>query len=870
MPNSGSPTNTIIGRFLAKGDQHAKQGNRLRAGIYRAAEDAMFGSGSLGYHMSRFYRGRLPSRKAALKETLIDTVSRPYRNYNYSRWRLRAMQDAEGRGEVKSSQVMVEVIKGQEQELVRIHHTLEDVALSQKRVEVLTNRLLYSKGSGSGVVPSPSNRAEEEQRRLIEQKRQEQQNGTNNPLGGLGTAGLVAGGVAAGAAARAAAKGAAALLRMLGRGAGAAARGAAGLLSRGTLFGLLRGAGAAGRVGSLIPGGQVIGGGLLALGIAGSAAEYLWGDEAKADEKKEGDGKTDLGEKVEIEAQQYRIKATEMAQWKARTMFFDTETIDFKASKIVFDAPEIVFAKRKQGQKPEAPEHRKTQVPTLGDKSGRRNLGGPMTTEPQTPEGRGYGGGYSRYSTPPLNDNGASSGQWNSGKVTSIGPGNEINPKEFVDPRTNPNVNPEALEHFKGRHLPAALRHNNPGAVSITGDESKSFAARQPGYVGKSPRPANEGGYYARYASPEHGVHASSENLKAYGRSGRNTLSSIVSRWAVGGNAAYIAALSKFTGYGPNDKIDLEDPSVRAKIIAGMSAFEAGSVRNGKIIPLYKPEVYERGSRGEFTDGKVITEDTQKKTAALDTKTDASAVGKESITGEGTNIRYTNKNATRNQRLTPELEGKVKSAVEKVYGPGYTAEVYSGGQDSHGPRRTGSHRHDHGGAGDIRIYDPQGKQVQGDELGRLGQYWRATKAGGVGMTMRGGGIHLDERQWVSRNGRQHWHYGYETERQREALRRGERGEMPRLYQPPEQQQPTVREPNIEPPVEEKSPVRAILQNQPGPQATGEHKTGVTEHVSRVPPNVFQEIDDMHWEYTPPIIEKDNSRVLFERDSDPSN
>jgi hypothetical protein len=138
------------------------------------------------------------------------------------------------------------------------------------------------------------------------------------------------------------------------------------------------------------------------------------------------------------------------------------------------------------------------------------------------------------------------------------------------------------------------------------------------------------------------------------------------------------------------------------------------------------------------------------------------------------------------------------------------------------------------------------------------------------MTMRGGGIHLDERQWVSRNGRQHWHYGYETERQREALRRGERGEMPRLYQPPEQQQPTVREPNIEPPVEEKSPVRAILQNQPGPQATGEHKTGVTEHVSRVPPNVFQEIDDMHWEYTPPIIEKDNSRVLFERDSDPSN
>lgn len=35
---------------------------------------------------------------------------------------------------------------------------------------------------------------------------------------------------------------------------------------------------------------------------------------------------------------------------------------------------------------------------------------------------------------------------------------------------------------------------------------------------------------------------------------------------------------------------------------------------------------------------------------------------------------------------------------------GITAEVFSGGQDAEGPNRTGSHRHDHGGAGDVFFY----------------------------------------------------------------------------------------------------------------------------------------------------------------------
>lgn len=63
-------------------------------------------------------------------------------------------------------------------------------------------------------------------------------------------------------------------------------------------------------------------------------------------------------------------------------------------------------------------------------------------------------------------------------------------------------------------------------------------------------------------------------------------------------------------------------------------------------------------------------------------------------------LRYANSGATRNQPLDPRL---VK-ALEFLGPMGITAEVFSGGQDAEGPNRVGSHRHDHGGAGDMHFY----------------------------------------------------------------------------------------------------------------------------------------------------------------------
>lgn len=112
-----------------------------------------------------------------------------------------------------------------------------------------------------------------------------------------------------------------------------------------------------------------------------------------------------------------------------------------------------------------------------------------------------------------------------------------------------------------------------------------------------------------------------------------------------------------------------------------------------------------------------------------------------------TTIKYTNQGAIRNKPVTFELEAKLDAAVSTVLGTGYTVEVYSGGQDEQ--RRTGSIRHDVdkdglGLAADVKIYDPQGKQVKDKKtLDRLKDYWLQNDFGSVGTYMDEAGMHFD-------------------------------------------------------------------------------------------------------------------------------
>lgn len=109
-------------------------------------------------------------------------------------------------------------------------------------------------------------------------------------------------------------------------------------------------------------------------------------------------------------------------------------------------------------------------------------------------------------------------------------------------------------------------------------------------------------------------------------------------------------------------------------------------------------------------------------------------------------IQYDIQGKIRSQPLSPTLETKIATAVKDVYGEGYTARVYSGGQESNAPGEgTGSIRHTGGKASDVYIVGPDGSVITDtSKLDPIVNYWEKNKMGSVGTYMKGGGIHLDE------------------------------------------------------------------------------------------------------------------------------
>jgi Phage tail lysozyme len=139
-------------------------------------------------------------------------------------------------------------------------------------------------------------------------------------------------------------------------------------------------------------------------------------------------------------------------------------------------------------------------------------------------------------------------------------------------------------------------------------------------------------------------------------------------------------------------------------------------------------------------------------------------------------IEMANSGKTRDKPITEQLNQQLQDAVAAVYGPGYKAQVYSGGQDGigEGGKRTGSTRHDHGNAADVYIIGPDGKRVMGDGLNPLTQYWIAKGYGSAAPGMADGGIHLDTHTDRATT----WSYGHTTEGNKEAAALGAQGILP--------------------------------------------------------------------------------------------
>jgi len=162
------------------------------------------------------------------------------------------------------------------------------------------------------------------------------------------------------------------------------------------------------------------------------------------------------------------------------------------------------------------------------------------------------------------------------------------------------------------------------------------------------------------------------------------------------------------------------------------------------------------------------------------------------------NLIYVNRGSgtIRNKDITEYLFNEISKAILAVYGPGFYAHIYSGGQDrrKRGARRVGSVRHDDYGEGgraaDIYVYNKEKVKLRGEELAPLVQYWLAKNIGGVGIEMAVGGVHLD--QWAkppTKRSGMFWYYDYGKgtawrKVQQEAIRNGLSGVMPTLYEPP--------------------------------------------------------------------------------------
>ena len=119
-----------------------------------------------------------------------------------------------------------------------------------------------------------------------------------------------------------------------------------------------------------------------------------------------------------------------------------------------------------------------------------------------------------------------------------------------------------------GVTAPRGIRNNNPGNI-----EDGDFARSQPGYVGGD-------GRFAQFATPEDGRAAASSLLGSYGRRGVNTLSGIIHRWAPPSDkndtGSYIKAVSRATGFAPDEPLDMADPTVREKVASAIGQYENG------------------------------------------------------------------------------------------------------------------------------------------------------------------------------------------------------------------------------------------------------------------------------------------------------
>lgn len=211
---------------------------------------------------------------------------------------------------------------------------------------------------------------------------------------------------------------------------------------------------------------------------------------------------------------------------------------------------------------------------------------------------------------------------WISGKtnitVTDVKHGSSILSNEKVtDPKTgktyirgsedDPNVWPVLkgakgfVDDFNARFAAAQLR---VGAIRPVDSAPANVNAKNRTIADRFNNPTNlrwaegygthntKNGDFAVFPSLDEGVIAAAKQLQIYGSRGVNTVKDITTKWAPpkeNDTEEYIRHVVRATKFGENEKLNLNDPAVLAKLIAAKASMEGagGRVSEGAVIRIF-------------------------------------------------------------------------------------------------------------------------------------------------------------------------------------------------------------------------------------------------------------------------------------------
>lgn len=132
------------------------------------------------------------------------------------------------------------------------------------------------------------------------------------------------------------------------------------------------------------------------------------------------------------------------------------------------------------------------------------------------------------------------------------------------------------------------------------GNDAIGLRNNNPGNLRAAPNATGKNGGFSTFASPQDGLAALSRQIQLYGDRGNNTLNGIIHTYAPRSEnktQSYIDAVSKQTGFGPGDRLNLHSPEVLEKLIPAIIQHENGTQ------PFSRPDILQ-GINESVTDDR--------------------------------------------------------------------------------------------------------------------------------------------------------------------------------------------------------------------------------------------------------------------------